>query len=84
MDFIHEWLDEGRPNRILNIVDDFTCETLCSYAAFSFGSSDVIREIEKIALFAACPIHFAAITVGVLQSQDASLVRRHEDRAVFH
>jgi putative transposase len=55
MDFIHARLDEGRPYRILNIVDDFTCETLCSYAAFSFGSADVIREIENIAFVRGYP-----------------------------
>ena len=36
------------PYRLLNIVDDCTGESLAIVPAFSFGSADVIRAIERM------------------------------------
>jgi putative transposase len=49
IDFMHARLNHGRVYRLLNVVDDFTGESLAIEPAFSFGSSDVIRVLEGIA-----------------------------------
>ncbi len=49
IDFMHARLSYGRAYRLLNVVDDFTGESLAIAPAFSFGSSDVIRVLEGIA-----------------------------------
>lgn len=49
MDFMHARLLSQRPYRLFNIIDDCTGESLAIVPAFSFGSADVIRAIERIA-----------------------------------
>ena len=49
LDFMHTRLMHGRTYRLLNVVDDFTGETLAIEPAFSFGGADVIRVLENIA-----------------------------------
>lgn len=49
LDFMHARLMHGRTYRLLNVVDDFSGETLAIEPAFSFGSADVIRVLENIA-----------------------------------
>jgi putative transposase len=49
MDFMHARLTTQRSYRLLNIVDDYTGESLAILPSFSFGSFDVIRAIEDIA-----------------------------------
>ena len=49
LDFMHARLMHGRTYRLLNVVDDFTGETLAIEPAFSFGGADVIRVLENIA-----------------------------------
>ena len=48
VDFMHARLISGRPYRLFNIVDDCTAETLAIEPAFSFGSADVIRVLERV------------------------------------
>jgi putative transposase len=55
IDFMHDRLANGRKVRTLNIVDDFTRECLALRIAHSFGSADVIRELEDIAFERAFP-----------------------------
>lgn len=50
VDFIHDRLNLGRPIRAMVVVDDFTRECLAIEVAFSFGSRDVIRTLEGIAM----------------------------------
>lgn len=50
VDFIHDRLNLGRPIRAMVVVDDFTRECLAIDVAFSFGSRDVIRILEGIAI----------------------------------
>jgi putative transposase len=49
IDFMHAGLCHGRVYRLLNVVDDFTGESLAIEPAFSLGSADVIRVLEGIA-----------------------------------
>ena len=56
IDFIHDRLNFGRPIRALVVVDDFTRECLAIEVAFSFGSRDVIRVFEGIAMERGLPV----------------------------
>lgn len=49
IDFIHDRIENGRSIRALAIVDDFTRECLTLHIGHSLGSTDVIREFERIA-----------------------------------
>ena len=49
IDFIHDRIENGRSIRALAIVDDFTRECLTLHIDHSLGSTDVIREFERIA-----------------------------------
>jgi transposase InsO family protein len=49
LDFMHARLMHGRTYRLLNVVDDFTGETLAIERAFLFGSAEVLRGLENIA-----------------------------------
>lgn len=55
VDFMHARLAFGRTYRLLNVVDDCTAETLAIEPAFSFGSADVIRVLERIAFARGLP-----------------------------
>lgn len=47
MDFIHDQFADGRPFRVLNVLDDFTRESLVLHAGTSLTSSDVIVALEQ-------------------------------------
>jgi putative transposase len=47
-DFVSELTRSGGPIKILNVVDEFTRVSLCSYVARSIGSRDVRRHLERL------------------------------------
>jgi len=49
MDFVHDRLASGRTFRTLNVIDDFTCESLAIEIDSSLPSRRVIRVLERIA-----------------------------------
>ena len=49
MDFMSDTLDDGRPFRILNVIDDCNRECLISQGSISFPALRVIRELDKVA-----------------------------------
>jgi len=49
MDFVHDTLANGRKVRLLTVIDDFTCESLCIEIDSSLPSRRVIRALERIA-----------------------------------
>ncbi len=49
MDFVHDTLANGRNIRLLNVIDDFTCECLTIEVDSSLPSRRVINALEKIA-----------------------------------
>ena len=48
MDFMHDQLQDGRSNRLFNVIDDFNREALGIEADFSLPSERVIRSMEQI------------------------------------
>ena len=48
MDFMHDQLQDGRSNRLFNVIDDFNREALGIEADFSLPSERVIRSLEQI------------------------------------
>jgi putative transposase len=52
---MHDRLANVRTIRTMNVIDDFTRECLAIAVAFSFGSTDVIRELDDIAFERAFP-----------------------------
>ena len=48
MDFVSDRLSNGRPSRILNVMDDYSRELIGQYIGFSIGSQQVIRLLEQL------------------------------------
>lgn len=48
MDFMHDSLEDGRPYRLLNVIDDFNREGLGIEIDFSLPSERVIRSLDQI------------------------------------
>jgi putative transposase len=48
MDFMHDSLEDGRPYRLLNVIDDFNREGLGIEVDFSLPAERVIRALEQI------------------------------------
>jgi putative transposase len=48
MDFMHDSLEDGRPFRLLNVIDDFNREGLGIEADFSLPGDRVVRTLERI------------------------------------
>jgi len=48
MDFMSDSLSDGRPFRVLNVIDDHNRECLISQASISFPSDRVIRHLEEL------------------------------------
>jgi len=48
MDFMHDTLEDGRPFRLLNVIDDFNREGLGIEADFSLPGERVIRTLDRI------------------------------------
>ena len=55
MDFVSDRLSDGRPFRILNVMDDYSRELMGQYIGFSIGSQQVIRLLEQLIAERACP-----------------------------
>src|SRR5262249_42025484 len=55
LDFVSDTLADGRPLRILCIVDDFRRECLATVADTSLSGVRVVRELERITLERATP-----------------------------
>jgi putative transposase len=60
MDFVHDQLFEGRPFRILTVVDQWSRQSPVLEAGFSFGGRDVVRVLERATAVTGLP---ASITV---------------------
>ena len=48
MDFMHDQLQDAKPFRLLNVIDDFNREALGIGIDFSLPSERVIRELKQI------------------------------------
>ena len=48
MDFMHDSLEDGRPYRLFNVIDDFNREGLGIEVDFSLPAERVIRSLEQI------------------------------------
>ena len=48
MDFMSDSLSDGRPFRVLNVIDDYNRECLISQGSISFPSDRVIRHLEEL------------------------------------
>jgi len=48
MDFMSDSLSDGRPFRVLNVIDDYNRECLISQGSISFPSERVIRHLEEL------------------------------------
>ena len=55
MDFVSDRLSDGRPFRILNMMDDCSRELVGQVIGFSIGSQQVIRLLEQLIAERACP-----------------------------
>ena len=56
-DFVSDRTHDGRPIKILNIIDEFTRECLASYVARRIRSQDVILVLADLFLKRGCPAH---------------------------
>jgi len=56
-DFVHDRTHEGRPFRILNIVDEFTKECLTTFTKRKINSQDVILVLAELFLLRGIPKH---------------------------
>jgi transposase InsO family protein len=56
-DFVADRTHDGRPYKILNIIDEFTRECLCSYVARRIRSQDVILILADLFLKKGIPMH---------------------------
>ena len=48
MDFMHDGLEDGRPLRLFNVIDDFNREGLGIEVDFSLPAERVIRALEQV------------------------------------
>ena len=55
MDFVHDQLGNGQAFRTLNILDEFSRESLCIYSDRSIGGKQVIRQLEELIDFRGKP-----------------------------
>lgn len=56
-DFVHDRTHDGKPFRILNIVDEFSRECLATIVKRRFTSQDVILILADLFLKHGCPVH---------------------------
>lgn len=56
-DFVHERTHDGRPFRILNIIDEYTKECLASVVRRRFRAQDVLLILADLFLKHGCPAH---------------------------
>jgi len=57
MDFMSDSLSDGRPFRVLNIIDDYNRECLISQGSISFPSDRVIRHLEELIEYYGKPLY---------------------------
>jgi putative transposase len=55
LDFMADSLENGRAFRVLNVIDDFNREALCSEVDFSIPSERVIRVLDNLAAYRGYP-----------------------------
>ena len=55
MDFIHDQLGNGEEFRTLNIIDEFSRESLCMYSNRSIGGKQVIMQLKELIDFRGKP-----------------------------
>ena len=55
MDFVSDRLNDSRPFRILNVMDDCSRRLVGQYIGFSIGSQQVIRLLEQLIAERSCP-----------------------------
>lgn len=55
LDFMSDSLDNGRGFRVLNVIDDFNREALCSEIDFSIPSERVVRVLDRLAEYRGYP-----------------------------
>jgi putative transposase len=48
MDFMHDSLQDGRPYRLFNVIDDYNREGLCIEADFSLPAERVVRALDRV------------------------------------
>lgn len=63
MDFVHDKLSNGRPYKMLTVLDEYTREALCVEFATSMGSSDVLEALYPLLLERGPPTHIRSDNV---------------------
>jgi putative transposase len=49
IDFVHDKLSNGRPYKMLTVLDEYTREALCVSVAAKMGSADVLEALSAAA-----------------------------------
>lgn len=57
IDFVHDKLSNGRPYKMLTVLDEYTREALCVKVATSMGSSDVLEALYPLLLQRGTPAY---------------------------
>jgi len=57
VDFVHDKLSNGRPYKMLTVLDEYTREALCVKVATSMGSSEVLEALYPLLLERGTPMH---------------------------
>ena len=57
VDFVHDRLSNGRPYKMLTVLDEYTREALCVKVATCMGSSDVLEALYPLLLERGPPTH---------------------------
>ena len=56
MDFVHDQLFDGRPFRMLTVIDQFSRQTPLIEPRFAFGGRDVVAALERIVQHTGAPV----------------------------
>ena len=70
MDFVHDQLGNGESFRTLNILDEFSRESLCMYSDRSISSRQVIRQLDELIDFRGKPKAFRSDNGSEFISKD--------------
>ena len=57
IDFVHDKLSNGRPYKMLTVLDEYTREALCVAVALNMGSADVLEALYPLLLKRGKPTH---------------------------
>ena len=56
MDFVHDQLFDGRPFRMLTVIDQFSRQSALIEPGFAFGGRDVVAALDRVITFTGTPV----------------------------